>query len=41
MEQVKNENLDICRECGGMCCKKCGCDYAVDDFNDKAKELLK
>lgn len=26
------ENKDICKECGGYCCKKCGCDYFVSDF---------
>lgn len=30
----KHENLDICKECGGRCCKKCGCDYSVKDFHD-------
>lgn len=34
-DYVKNEELDICRECGGMCCNKCGCDYAVSDFKEK------
>ena len=34
--EVRNENLDICRECGGACCIKCGCDYAVGDFNEKS-----
>ena len=39
---VKNENLDICRECGGMCCLKCGCDYSPEDFKDRSyKGLLK
>lgn len=33
---IKNEDLDICRECGGMCCIKCGCDYAVSDFKNKS-----
>lgn len=33
-EFVKNENLDICRECGGRCCIKCGCDYSADDFEN-------
>lgn len=33
--EVRNEDLDICSECGGVCCIKCGCDYAVSDFNDK------
>lgn len=32
VSNVKNENLDLCRECGGMCCIKCGCDYSVNDF---------
>ena len=32
---VKNEDLDICRECGGVCCLKSGCDYAASDFKDK------
>ena len=32
---VKNEDLDICRECGGMCCIKCGCDYGIVDFKDR------
>lgn len=29
---VRVENKDICSECGGYCCKKCGCDYFVSDF---------
>ena len=33
--EVRNENLDICKECGGICCLKCGCDYAVGDFKGK------
>lgn len=28
----KQENKDICRCCGGKCCKKSGCDYAPKDF---------
>lgn len=28
------ENKDICRQCGGFCCKKSGCDYASTDFKD-------
>lgn len=34
VEFEKNENLDICRECGGKCCIKCGCDYSAEDFFD-------
>lgn len=30
----KIENKDICRECGGYCCKKSGCDYFVNDFEN-------
>ena len=45
-KKVKNENIDICRECGGMCCKKSGCDYSANDFKNSSydtlyKELLK
>lgn len=29
------ENREFCRQCGGYCCKKSGCDYWVDDFDDK------
>jgi len=36
----KNEDLDICRECGGMCCIKCGCDYGVGDFIDRTYNSL-
>lgn len=28
------ENIDICKKCGGRCCKKSGCDYIPKDFND-------
>ena len=30
----KYEDRDICRECGGFCCKKSGCDYSPRDFDD-------
>ena len=36
----KYENKDYCRNCGGYCCKKSGCDYWVDDFNDKSLKGL-
>lgn len=28
------ENKSICSKCGGVCCKKSGCDYASYDFKD-------
>lgn len=28
----KNTNYDMCKECGGACCKETGCMYVVDDF---------
>lgn len=45
-KEIKNENINICRECGGMCCKKSGCDYSANDFKNCSydnllKELLK
>ena len=30
----KNEDINLCRECGGRCCKKGGCDYSAADFKD-------
>lgn len=27
------ENKDLCKKCGGKCCKKSGCDYFVSDFD--------
>ena len=31
---MKHEDRDVCRECGGFCCKKSGCDYSPKDFKD-------
>ncbi len=28
------ENKELCKQCGGYCCKKSGCDYFVEDFAD-------
>ena len=30
----KYEDKDICKECGGFCCIKSGCDYFVSDFDN-------
>lgn len=30
MERI--EDREICKKCGGRCCKKSGCDYFVEDF---------
>lgn len=40
MENIEFENRDICRECGGYCCKKCGCDYSPDDFENLKIDYL-
>lgn len=34
------ENRDICAKCGGYCCKKCGCDYLVSDFDSLKFDYL-
>lgn len=34
------ENKEICAKCGGYCCKKCGCDYFVSDFDNLKFEYL-
>ena len=38
--ETKIENRDICKECGGFCCKKSGCDYFVSDFESLKKDYL-
>lgn len=40
MENIKFENKDICKKCGGKCCKKCGCDYSTDNFQDLSIKAL-
>ena len=37
---MKVENKDICKECGGFCCKKSGCDYSTKDFNDLSLKAI-
>lgn len=34
----RNENLEICKNCGGMCCKKSGCDLWIEDIEDKTQK---
>lgn len=37
-----NENKEFCKNCGGRCCKKSGCDYWPSDLPDKTyKGILK
>jgi len=36
----KVESRDICAKCGGLCCKKCGCDYFVSDFTNFKLDYL-
>lgn len=38
MEYGIIENKDICSKCGGMCCKKSGCDYSAMQFDDLSYE---
>lgn len=38
----KVENLSVCANCGGKCCKNCGCDYFTTDFRSlKTENILK
>ena len=36
----KLENREICEKCGGICCKKSGCDYFIEDFESLKLEPL-
>lgn len=39
---MEYENKDICKSCGGVCCKKSGCDYYTSDFASLSyKDILK
>ena len=37
---MKNENIEICRKCGGNCCQKSGCDYVPEDFPEISLNYL-
>lgn len=37
---MEYENKEICRECGGSCCKKSGCDYYTSDFEVLNKNAI-
>lgn len=37
----ENVNAEICAECGGVCCKTCGCHFSPDDFPEISFEYLK
>lgn len=37
----KNVNNQICAECGGECCKRCGCHFSPDDFQEISFDFLK
>lgn len=39
-QELKYEDKEICKKCGGMCCKKSGCDYFVTDFESMKLEYL-
>lgn len=34
------ENKDLCAKCQGKCCKKCGCDYFINDFVEINKNSI-
>ncbi|MBR3153109.1 MAG: hypothetical protein IKF52_05900 [Clostridia bacterium] len=36
-----NLNSEICSNCGGKCCKKCGCHFSPYDFKEISFEYLK
>ena len=38
---LANVNRTACKECGGICCKQCGCHFSPDDFTEITYESLK
>lgn len=38
--EIQKENSKICPKCGGRCCKKSGCDYLPNDFQDMSTNAL-
>lgn len=36
-----NEDINICKSCGGMCCKTMGCHFSPKDFDTISVEYLK
>ena len=40
-EAPENVNPNICAECGGECCKRCGCEFSPDDFEEISFDFLK
>jgi len=39
-KDYKYENTEICKQCGGYCCKKSGCDYFVSDLESTKIDYL-
>ena len=37
----KTVNSKICSECGGQCCKRCGCHFSPNDFEEITFDFLK
>lgn len=40
-KNIQTINKEICKECGGKCCKNCGCSYSTDDFENMSFSSLK
>lgn len=40
-ENPENINANLCKECGGRCCTKCGCHFSPRDFKEISFEYLK
>ena len=36
-----NEDREMCKKCGGSCCRNMGCHYSPDDFDNITYESLK
>ena len=39
--EQNSTNYDICKSCGGICCKQCGCHFSPRDFKELSFDYLK
>lgn len=41
LKEAEKTDYDLCKECGGRCCRNCGCHFSPYDFKEVTYEHLK